>query len=54
MSAKFLNPFNKGVTYDEFLKAIPKGKSVEEYCKGKLNKNQIDWLVIEINNFKNK
>ena len=52
--AKFLNPFQKGVTYDKFLKAIPKGKSVKEYCKGNLENHEIEWIVTEINNYKNQ
>ena len=44
---KFLNPFDTGITYDEFQKALGK-KSVAEYCKGKLSQDQIDWLEIEL------
>ena len=44
---KFLNPFNEGVTYAEFKKAVGK-KSVAEYCKGKLTQDQIDWLENEL------
>ena len=44
---KFLNPFDKGVTYVEFQKALGK-KSVAEYCKGKLSQDQIDWLEKEL------
>jgi hypothetical protein len=44
----FLNPFEDGVTYDQFLKA--KGnKSIEDYCKGKLTENQIETLNRELN-----
>ena len=45
--AKFLNPFDAGVTYAEFQKALGK-KSVAEYCKGKLEKEQIDFLEAEL------
>lgn len=45
--SKFLNPFDAGVTYAEFKKAVGK-KSVAEYCKGKLTQDQIDWLEIEL------
>ena len=45
--AKFLNPFDAGVTYAEFKKAVGK-KSVAEYCKGKLTQDQIDWLENEL------
>ena len=45
--AKFLNPFDAGVTYAEFQKALGK-KSVAEYCKGKLEKEQIEFLEKEL------
>ena len=44
---KYLNPFEVGVTYAEFQKALGK-KSVAEYCKGKLSQDQIDWLENEL------
>ena len=44
---KFLNPFDAGVTYAEFQKALGK-KSVAEYCKGKLNEDQIEFLEAEL------
>ena len=44
---KFLNPFDAGVTYADFKKALGK-KSVAEYCKGKLTQDQIDWLENEL------
>lgn len=50
---KFLNPFDKGVSYEEFQKAMGK-KSVAEYCKGKLEKDQIEWLEKEIEIYKPK
>jgi len=40
---KFLNPFDFGVTYVEFQKALGK-KSVSEYCKGKLTDEEITWI----------
>lgn len=36
LEAGFLNPFGEGVSYELFLKSIPKGKSVKEYLTGKL------------------
>ena len=45
--SKFLNPFEVGVTYAEFQKALGK-KSVAEYCKGKLEKEQIEFLEAEL------
>ncbi len=44
---KFLNPFDEGVTYAEFKKALGK-KSVAEYCKGKLSDEQIEFLETEL------
>ena len=50
---KFLNPFSTGVTYEKFLKSVPKGKSVKEHLKGKCTSEQIDWLEIELKNYNN-
>ena len=44
---KFLNPFDAGVTYAEFQKALGK-KAVAEYCKGKLSDEQITFLETEL------
>ena len=44
---KFLNPFDAGVTYAEFKKALGK-KTVAEYCKGKLTDEEISWLENEL------
>ncbi len=44
---KFLNPFDAGVTYAEFKKALGK-KTVAEYCKGKLSDEQIAFLETEL------
>ena len=45
--AKFLNPFDAGVTYADFKKALGK-KSVAEYCKGKLSDDEIAFLEAEL------
>lgn len=50
----FINPFDAGVSYDTFLKSVPKGITIDEHCKGKLKKEQLEWLKIELNNLKNK
>ena len=50
---KFLNPFDAGVTYVEFQKALGK-KTVAEYCKGKLTKDQIEFLENELEIIKSK
>ena len=50
----FVNPFDKGVTYEGFLKSLPKGKSISEHLKGKCSEIQIEWLKTELKQFKNK
>ena len=49
----FVNPFEDGVSYVEFLEAVGK-KTVEEYCKGKLEKDQLEWLIEDLKHFKQK
>lgn len=51
-TSEFVNPFSEGVNYKDFLKAIPSGVTVEEYCKDKLTKEQIEWLVEDIKFYK--
>ena len=51
---EFLNPFDKGVTYEQFLKSLPKGKSISEHLKGKCSEEQIEWLKTELKQFKTK
>ena len=46
----FINPFNEGVNYITFLEAVGK-KTVEEYCKGKLTDEQLEWLVNDLKHF---
>lgn len=50
---KFVNPFDTGVTYADFLASVPKGKTVEEYCGKNLEADQLEWLLIELEYFKN-
>lgn len=49
----FLNPFTEGVNYEDFLKEVGK-KSVAEYCKGNLTKEEIEWLENDIKLIKTK
>lgn len=49
---EFVNPFTEGVTYDMFNEALGK-KSVEDYCKGELEPEQIAWISTEINHYRN-
>lgn len=44
---EFVNPFNKGVTYEAFLKAKGNTK-IADYCKDKLTQDQISWIEKEI------
>ena len=61
-SAEFVNPWVKGVSYKDFLSAIPSGTTVKEYLTGKLgvdNESElISWLENDLkiytNNLKNK
>ncbi len=48
---KFVNPFETGVNYKDFLAAIPKNVTVEDYCKEHLTTEQITWLVEDIKHF---
>jgi len=48
-----INPFDTGVTYDVFSKALGKEK-VEDYLKGVCDDAQIEWIKTELLNFKNK
>lgn len=43
----FINPFDNGVSYNDFLEALGK-QSIAEYCKGKLTEEQIEWLEKDI------
>lgn len=51
--AKFLNPFEAGVNYKQFLEALGK-KSVADYCKDHLTTEQIEWLEKDLEIFKSK
>jgi len=53
ISDGFLNPLGEGTSYAEFQKVVADSKkSIAEYCKGKLDKATIDWIVEEINQIK--
>lgn len=52
---EFLNPLADGVTYEDFLASIPKGKTLDAHCKGKLSKADLIWLKKELEHYeKNK
>jgi hypothetical protein len=46
------NPFNKGVTYESFLKEV-KGKKIKDFLKGKCTPLQISWIETELENYTN-
>jgi len=52
MDKDFVNPFEQGVNYADFEKALG-NKKIETYCKGKLTKEQIEWLIEDFNIYKN-
>lgn len=46
---EFLNPFDKGVSYEAFLKEVDKSKkTVSEYCKNKLTNDEVDFIEKEL------
>ena len=51
---KFVHPFERGVTYEQFIKSLPKGKSIDEHLEGKCSVEQIEWLKTELKQFKQK
>lgn len=49
----FVNPFEKGVNYEEFLKAVNDSKkTVSEYCKSNLDSEQIEILENDLKYYK--
>ena len=49
VKAGFLNPYGEGTSYKEFKAAVKGAKaSVEEYCKGKLEEDQMTFLLHEL------
>ena len=51
---KFVNPFDKGVSYADFLKSMPNGKTVRQHLRNKCTPEEIDWIESEIKTLKNK
>lgn len=51
---KFINPFDRGVTYEMFLDSCPKNVDLDSYLKGKCEPAQIEWLKQELKQFKTK
>lgn len=47
----FVNPFTPGVSYDDFLAAIPEGQTVDEYCENDLNQEELDFLNNELKHY---
>lgn len=48
---EFLNPFNEGVSYADFLESVPKGKTIEEHCNKQITKEQLDFLIEDLKHF---
>jgi hypothetical protein len=48
---EFINPFEKGVNYKMFLDAVGSMK-VEDYCEGKITKEQIEFLINDLKHYK--
>lgn len=48
VKAEFLNPFQKGVTYSEFLKNVPEETTVQDYCAEHLTQDEIDFILKEL------
>lgn len=48
----FINPLDKGVSYDEFLDSVPEKKSISTHLKGKLEEKDILWIVEDIKLYK--
>lgn len=51
---KFVNPFNAGVTYEQFLKSVPNGVTVSEHLKDKCTPEEISWIESELKQLKLK
>jgi len=51
---KFVNPFDEGVTYEDFLKSLPTGKTVKQHLINKCSIEQIEWIETELKHLKNK
>lgn len=49
-----VNPFDSGVTYAQFVKALPEGMKPSEYLKDVCSEEQLNWLEIELKHFKEK
>lgn len=49
---KFVNPFE--VSYEDFLKAIPKETSVKDYLKGSLSEEEIETIEKELKIYNKK
>ena len=50
---QLVNPFDTGVSYETFLKALGTTR-IETYLKDICSTEQIEWLKIEVEQFKNK
>lgn len=48
------NPFNKGVSYSEFLDNVKGNVTIDSLLKkAKCSKEEVKWIKLELNNYKN-
>ena len=50
---KKVNPFDDGVSYADLLKAVPDKSNVGSYLKDVCTKEQIQWIELELELYKN-
>lgn len=49
IKAGFLNPFGEKTSYDEFQEAVKASKlSIDEYCKGKISEDELNFIKKEL------
>lgn len=49
IKAGFLNPFGEQTSYDEFQEAVKASKlSIDEYCKGKISEDELNFIKREL------
>ena len=49
IKAGFLNPFGEQTSYDEFQEAVKASKlSIDEYCKGKIGEDELNFIKKEL------
>lgn len=51
MAKEKVNPFEQGVTYEQFLKALPEKTTIKDYLKDLCTEDEIAWIEVEIENY---